>query len=118
MKLEDMLVPNAAVPVDHHHTHLLVKTVKELRRANDAEALGFYCFVAALVAKFGPEIELTAAELDAGTKVALDIADLPDGSQRVRITPDTPPEQRKLQLVEHQPTLAQADQAAKIILPH
>lgn len=111
-----MLVPNAAVPVDPHHTHLLVRAVQELRRASDAEALGFYCFVAALVAKFGPEIELTAAELDAGTKVSLDIADLPDGGQRVRIAQSAPPEQRKLQLVEHQPTLAQADHS--LILPH
>lgn len=116
MKLEDMLVPNAAVPVDPHHTHLLVKAVRELRQASDAEALGFYFFVAALVLKFGPEVELTAAELDAGTKVTLDIADLPDGSQRVRIAGATPAEQRKLQLIEHKPTLAQAD--SSIVLPH
>ena len=116
MKLDDMLIPGAAIPVDPEHIHKLVQEVKRLRRASDAESLGFYCFVAALVAKFGPEIELSAEELDAGTKTSLDIADLPDGRQRVRVTPETPPEQRKLQLIEHKPTLAQADHS--LILPH
>lgn len=116
MNIEDMLNPNAAVPVDPHHTHLLVNEVRRLRHESDAESLAFYGFVAALVVKFGPEIELSSADLAAGARASLEIADLPDGSQRVRVVQEVPPEQRKLQLVEHKPTLAQADHS--IILPH
>lgn len=101
MKLDDMLIPGAAIPVDPDHIHKLVQEVRRLRSASDLEALSFYAFTAALVQKAGGTVELTAAEQDQAKILQMEVADKADGTTVVRILSKEPSA-----IIEHRPTIA------------
>ena len=101
MKLDDMLHPDAPVPVTPESIHTLVKEVRRLRQASDMEALAFYAFTSALVQKAGGRVELSADEQEDAASLQLEVADMPDGATVVRIAPID-----ETRIIEHKPTLA------------
>lgn len=101
MKLDDMLIPGAAIPVDPDHIHKLVQEVKRLRSASDLEALSFYAFTAALVHKAGGMVELSPEEQDRAKTLEMEVADKADGTTIVRILSKQPSA-----IIEHKPTIA------------
>lgn len=104
MQLEQMLAPDAAIPTTPKNIQTLVQEVRRLRRESDMEALSFYTFTAALVAKVGGQVELSPDEMKAAQTRQLEIADTPDGGQIARIA--APPAGPLI--LTHRPTIVPA----------
>ena len=112
MTLIEMLQPNAVVEATPENIAVLLDAVKNQQHDNQMEALAFYVYTCALVIQAGGKVELTAEHMTRAEFAGLELADLEGGGHIVRVV------EAKPLLIEHEPVLAKADPAAKIILPH
>lgn len=85
MEITEMLAPGAYVETSRANMTRLIDGARKMQQAGDAEALAFYQFVTALVLHAGGEVHLTPEVLESAKAHQMEVADLPDGGQIVRV---------------------------------